>query len=62
MTVKELKELLNKVDENAEVLFCSMREDECSQVDDIADVITSANEEEAAFYLYSVECNEIFSK
>ena len=56
MTVKELKSILRRLPEDADLLFVSMLNDfVTSQVDDISFDIASANDEQTAFYLYSEE-------
>lgn len=59
MTVKQMKELLEELPEEATLLFVSSAEFEsgahCSQVDDIYPGIVPVNDKSTAFYLYSEE-------
>ena len=59
MTVKQMKELLKELPEEATLLFVSSAEFESgahrSQVDDIYPGIVPANDKDTAFYLYSEE-------
>ena len=60
MTVKELKSILSRLPEEAELNFVTILEDgKTSQVDDISFEIAAANDDNTSFYLYSEEAIDL---
>lgn len=60
MTVKELKSILSRLPEEAELNFVTILDDgKTSQVDDISFEIAAANDDNTCFYLYSQEAIDL---